>query len=120
MRFVVMAMALLCLSAPARAAQPKSLVPLVDLMTQRVMIADQVAAAKVGTTSPVHDPVREKMILDGVATKAPESGLAPETTVEFFADQIAAGEVVRYGLFSRWSAHPDEAPTTRLDLPGEV
>lgn len=105
---------------PAVAAQPSSLLPLAELSGQRVQIADKVAAAKFGTTQPIDDPVREQQILDGVAAKAPGLGLDPADAVEFFRDQIEANKVVQRGLYELWTAHPEQAPTERPDLPTEV
>jgi chorismate mutase len=85
-----------------------------------VQIADKVAAAKFGTPSPIDDPVREQQIFDSVAAKAPALGLDPAATVVFFRDQIEANKVVQRGLYARWTAHPDEQPTTRPDLATEV
>ena len=34
----------------------------------------------------------------------------------FFQNQIIASKVVQKGLFRRWTAHPEQAPTTRPDL----
>ena len=33
-----------------------------------------------------------------------------------FTDQIEANKAVQYALYSRWSNHPDQAPTVRPDL----
>lgn len=95
---------------------PASMVALVDVMARRAEIGDTVAAAKWGTTQPIDDPAREKTVLDGAAAKAPAYGVDPAVAVAVFSDQIAANKVVQYGLFSRWTAHPDQAPTDRPDL----
>lgn len=120
---VLLSALLLGTASPAVAAPPASLVPLAalaDLSGQRVQIADKVAAAKFGTTQPIDDPVREQQILDGVAAKAPGLGLDPAEAVEFFRDQIEANKVVQRGLYELWTAHPEQAPTERPDLPTEV
>ncbi|MEC3978770.1 chorismate mutase [Amycolatopsis sp. H20-H5] len=106
---------------PASAASPPpSLWRLTDLSAQRVQIADKVAAAKFGTPAPIDDPVREQQIFDSVAAKAPALGLDPASVVAFFRDQIEANKLVQRGLYSRWTAHPGEQPTTRPDLATEV
>ena len=102
------------LGSPATVSE--SLLPLVKSSADRVQIADQVAAAKFGTTQPIDDPAREQQVLDSVAAKAPSLGLDPALVVRFFRDQIEANKIVQRGLFAYWTAHPGQAPTTRPDL----
>jgi chorismate mutase len=102
-------------SVPASASSP-GLWRLTDLAAQRVAIADQVAAAKYGTPSPIDDPAREQQIYDSVSAQAPGLGLDPADAVRFFHAQIEANKLVQRGLYARWDAHPSEAPTTRPDL----
>jgi chorismate mutase len=113
----------LLVSAALLAAVPASAAPslwhLTDLAAQRVRIADQVAAAKYGTPSPIDDPVREQQIYDTVAARAPGLGLDPADAVRFFRAQIEANKVVQRGLYARWDTHPSEVPATRPDL-GEI
>ncbi len=89
---------------------------LTDLVIQRLLVSDQVAASKFGTDSPIDVPTREQQELDSVRQQAGTLGLDPDATVAFFQDQITASKVVQRGLFARWTAHPDQAPTTRPDL----
>ncbi|WP_344864984.1 chorismate mutase [Amycolatopsis ultiminotia] len=89
---------------------------LTGLVIKRLLVSDDVAAAKFGTDSPIDDPVREQQVLDQVRDQATELGLDPVAATAFFQDQITASKVVQKGLFARWTAHPDEAPTTRPDL----
>ncbi|MFF8844083.1 chorismate mutase [Streptomyces sp. NPDC015127] len=90
-----------------------------DLAAQRLATAGLVAAAKYGTGGPIDDPVREQQVLDAVAQHAREIGADPNETVRVFRDQIEANKLVQRALFSRWDAHPGEAPTERPDL-GQV
>ncbi len=102
---------------PAAATQATSaLSPLTDVAIARVLVGDQVAAAKFGTDQPIDDPVREQQVLDQARQQALALGIDPEATVAFFQDQISASKVVQHGLFRLWTAHPDQAPTTRPDL----
>ncbi|WP_020667957.1 chorismate mutase [Amycolatopsis nigrescens] len=106
---------------PASAAPAgRSLLPLAASSAERVRIADKVAAAKFGTTQPIDDPAREQVVLADVAAKSPALGLDPAETVRFFRDQIEANKVVQRGLYALWTAHPEQAPTERPDLPTEV
>lgn len=90
--------------------------PLTELVIQRLLVSDQVAAAKFGTGKPIDDPAREKQELDAVRQSAMSLGIDPDATVSFFQQQISASKVVQQGLFDRWTAHPDQAPTSRPDL----
>jgi chorismate mutase len=89
---------------------------LTDLVVKRLRVSDDVAAAKFGTSSPIDDPAREQQVLDQVRQQAAALGLDADAATAFFQDQITASKVVQKGLFARWTAHPDEAPTTRPDL----
>ncbi|MEV4169154.1 chorismate mutase [Nonomuraea sp. NPDC049709] len=90
--------------------------PLTDLVIERIRVGDDVAASKFGTGSPIEDPVREEQVLEQVRKKAGAAGVNPDAAVAFFRDQITASKVVQKGLFAHWTAHPEEAPTTRPDL----
>ncbi|MBL1096794.1 chorismate mutase [Streptomyces coffeae] len=104
-------------TAPDRpAAAPSRLLPLAGLSAERLLIADEVAAAKWGTDSPIDDPAREKQVLDAVARQATELGADPAGTVRIFRDQIEASKLVQRGLYRRWDADPSQAPTERPDL----
>ncbi|GAB3011401.1 hypothetical protein GCM10023080_092490 [Streptomyces pseudoechinosporeus] len=89
---------------------------LTDLVIERLQVSDDVAASKFGTDSPIDDPAREQQVLEQVREQAGSLGLNPDTAVAFFQDQITASKAVQKGLFARWTAHPDEAPTERPDL----
>ncbi|MGY0056145.1 gamma subclass chorismate mutase AroQ [Streptomyces sp. LZ34] len=115
-------------SAPASAGAPTPpygrLLPIADLSAQRLLTADQVAAAKYryaapprgGTDSPIDDPERERQVLEAVAEQARALGADPEATVRIFRDQIEANKLVQRGLYRRWEADPAQAPTERPDL----
>nr|WP_238357278.1 gamma subclass chorismate mutase AroQ [Kribbella italica] len=89
---------------------------LTGLVADRIEVGDLVAASKFGTDKPIDDPAREQVVLDQARASAIQLGIDPEETVVFFRDQVEASKVVQRGLFARWTAHPDEAPTTRPDL----
>ncbi|WHT16527.1 gamma subclass chorismate mutase AroQ [Crossiella sp. CA-258035] len=96
--------------------EARGLGPLTELVIQRLLVGDLVAAAKFGTGKTIDDPVREQQVLDAVRAKAGPLGLDPEVSVRFFQDQITANKAVQRGLFAFWTRHPDRAPTTRPDL----
>ncbi|MGW6792649.1 chorismate mutase [Streptomyces chartreusis] len=101
----------------ATAAEPLGkLGALTGLIIERIQVSDDVAASKFGTDSPIEDPVREAQVLASVRKQAEAAGVDPDAAVAFFQDQITASKTVQRGLFDRWTAHPEEAPTTRPDL----
>ncbi len=102
------------------AVTPAPLEPLTDLAAQRLLVSDEVAAAKFGTDKPIDDPVREQQELAEVRTRSAELGIDPDSAVAFFQDQIAASKVVQRGLYARWTKHPELRPTHRPDLVTEV
>lgn len=105
------------INGTVQAARPLgALGPLTDLVIERIRVSDDVAASKFGTDSPIEDPVREEQVLAQVRTQADAAGVEPDAAVAFFRDQITASKIVQKGLFARWIAHPEEAPTTRPDL----
>ncbi|NEB02927.1 chorismate mutase [Streptomyces sp. SID13726] len=113
---LIAAAALLVVPGSAAAAPTQSLHTVADLSAERLATADLVAAAKWGTDSPIDDPAREQQVLDAVAAQAEQIGADPAEIRVIFRDQIEANKVVQRGLFQRWTAHPDEAPTTKPDL----
>ncbi|MET9866739.1 chorismate mutase [Streptomyces sp. NPDC006386] len=108
--------------APAThtAAAAHGLTTVTELVAERLLLADKVAAAKYGTDTPIDDPVREAQILDDVRARAVGLGLDPDAVAAVFRDQIEANKLVQRGLYARWDAHPDERPTERPDLAKEV
>ncbi|WP_020498027.1 chorismate mutase [Sciscionella marina] len=109
------------LATPSSAAIPPdhTLLGLADAVTDRVEVADLVAAAKFPDGA-ITDAARERQVLEDAANRARELGLDQNATVAFFRDQIEAAKVVEYGLFARWTAHPELAPKHRPDLATEV
>lgn len=91
---------------------------LTDLVVERLLLADDVAAAKFLTDSSVDDPTREELVLEHVRGLAGAAGLDPDTVAAFFRDQFAASKLVQEGLFACWAAHPAQAPTAGPDLNG--
>jgi chorismate mutase len=119
---LIAAAALLAIPGTAAAApassplHPTPLHPVASLAAERLATADLVAAAKWGTDSPIDDPAREQVVLDTVAAQARQIGADPDEVRRIFRDQIEANKAVQRGLYARWTAHPDQAPTTRPDL----
>ncbi|MFZ3567492.1 chorismate mutase [Streptomyces sp. BH097] len=107
-------------AARAAHADPRALAAITSLATERLALADKVAAAKYGTDAPIDDPAREQQILDDVAGRSADLGIDPAFARPVFRDQIEANKVVQRGLYARWDAHPEQRPTERPDLAKEV
>ena len=107
--------------APAYASQSRGgpLDEMAEVSAQRALIADDVAAAKFGTDSPIDDPAREQQILADVRQRSAGLGIDPDVAVQVFRDHIEASKDVQRALFAYWTAHPESAPTERPDL-GEI
>ncbi|MGN5382082.1 chorismate mutase [Streptomyces lasalocidi] len=115
----LMTAALAIAVAPAAAAESParpSLDPLARLSAERVLISDQVAAAKYRSGQPIDDPAREQQVLDDVAAQARALGTDPAEVVAVFRDQIEASKIVQRGLFRIWDTDPSKAPTSSPDL----
>ncbi|MEV0949024.1 gamma subclass chorismate mutase AroQ [Promicromonospora sp. NPDC050249] len=91
-------------------------VPLTGLIVDRLLMADDVAAAKFLTGSPIDDPAREQQVLDHVRSRSGTNEVDPETATAFVRDQFTASKLVQQGLFAHWTTHPEEAPTVPPDL----
>ncbi|WP_051945682.1 chorismate mutase [Streptacidiphilus rugosus] len=106
------------LGAGSAAAAPRTtpLETIAQLSAQRVTVADQVAAAKYGTTSPIDDPAREAVVIADAEQQATALGIDPAPVAKIFRDQIEASKVVQRALFAEWDADPSLVPTTRPSL----
>jgi chorismate mutase len=101
---------------PSAHGESHALAGLVGLVDKRLELADTVAAAKWGTHGAIDDPPREQVVLDAAVAGSIKRGIDPEVSKVVFRDQIEASKAVQYGLFSHWSAVPEDAPTTIPDL----
>ncbi|WP_063771121.1 chorismate mutase [Streptacidiphilus neutrinimicus] len=106
------------LGAETAAAAPRTapLAAVADLSAQRVEVADQVAAAKYGTTSPIDDPGREAVVIAEAERQATALGIDPAPVAKIFRDQIEASKVVQRALHAEWDADPSLVLTTKPSL----
>jgi chorismate mutase len=111
--------ALLLVSASASAAPP-SLEPLLNSITERLAIADQVALSKWDSKKPVEDKQREQEVLASVAAQAPNYKLDPAVAEQFFAAQIEANKLVQYTRLSDWQFMGKAPDLPRPDLVGKI
>jgi chorismate mutase-like protein len=93
---------------------------LVELVIQRLSLAQDVAAAKYTSGKPIDDPIRELEILQLAARALNGLGLYQRIGMQFFRDQIEANKVIQRELHHRWNRHPEEVPAAKPDLPAEI
>ena len=93
---------------------------LLELVVQRLTLAQDVAAAKYANCEPIDDRVREREILRAVADALEATGPYRQTGIQFFRDQIEANKIIQRGLHHRWHAHPEEVPAAHRSVAEEV
>ncbi|RAG83714.1 chorismate mutase [Streptacidiphilus pinicola] len=106
------------IGAGTAVAAPRAtpLATVAELSAQRVEVADQVAAAKYGTGSPIDDPAREAIVIADAEQQATALGIDPAPVAKIFRDQIEANKVVQRALYAEWDADPSLIPTTKPSL----
>ncbi|CAD5203832.1 chorismate mutase [Pseudomonas sp. FEN] len=105
---------------PKPTAAPASLAPLLQAVSERLAIADQVALTKWDSGKPIQDGPREQQVIANAAQQAATYQLTPEDVSQFLAAQIEANKLVQYALLAKWQA-AGKAPTiTRPDLVKQI
>ncbi|MGP3691413.1 chorismate mutase [Streptomyces sp. IBSNAI002] len=92
------------------------LTELVRAAAQRLLTADQVAAAKWISGAPIDDPDREQEVLDAMDAEAVRLGIDRHLVQRIFRDQIEASKCVQHHLHDRWRTHSAEGPAMAPDL----
>jgi chorismate mutase len=93
-----------------------SLSGLTEAISDRLALADTVAASKWASGAAIDDPAREQVVLDSVSELAVERGLDPEYVRTVFRDQIEASKTIQRGLFFVWSLPGQTPPSGSPDL----
>ncbi|NWA28781.1 chorismate mutase [Pseudomonas gingeri] len=107
-------------AAPKATAAPASLAPLLQAISERLDIADQVALTKWDSGKPIQDSPREQQVIANAAQEAATYQLNPEDVSQFLAAQIEANKLVQYALLAKWHA-AGKAPTiARPDLVKQI
>jgi chorismate mutase len=90
--------------------------PLIDAVSVRLTIADQVALIKWDTGKPIEDLRREQAVIAAAVQHAAGYRLSETYAAAFFADQIEANKLIQYGLLADWhrSGSAPEGPRTDL------
>jgi len=109
-----------CAQTPTTTAAPASLAPLLQAMSERLEIADQVALTKWDSGKPIQDSPREQQVIANAAQQAATYQLNPEDVSQFLAAQIEANKLVQYALLAKWR-DAGKAPTiARPDLVKQI
>ncbi len=75
---------------------------LVDLVHQRLMLAEPVARYKWNRRMPIEDLPREQVVIESLARRAALEGLPAPLAEAFFRAQIEASKAEQRALFERW------------------
>lgn len=106
-------------SHPAHPA-PGALQPLLDTMTQRLEIANDVALSKWYSGKPVQDSERERQVILNAQAQAAAFKLTPDQVEAFMSAQMEANKQVQYARIEQWRtsgqvpATPDVTLTTGI------
>ncbi|MCT4685099.1 MAG: gamma subclass chorismate mutase AroQ [Roseicyclus sp.] len=100
----------------ARAEGVDDAATLPGLIAERLSLMRDVAAWKLLRGLPVEDLPREAAVLEAMATRAGELGLAPAPLVAFSAAQIEAAKAIQSCWIERWTGGAAPAPTDAPDL----
>jgi len=109
-----------CANTPTPSQPPDSLAPLIQTISERLSIADQVALTKWDSGKPIQDSLREQQVIANAAKLAPAYKLNAEDVSQFLAAQIEANKLVQYTLLANWRAVGKAPNTARPDLVNQV
>ncbi|KPA92363.1 putative chorismate mutase [Pseudomonas asplenii] len=112
-----------CLSTSALAASPPapdSLAPLLQTISERLTIANQVALTKWDSGKPVEDSTREQQVIANAREQAQAYQLKPEEVGQFIAAQIEANKLVQYALLAKWRNAGKAPVIARPDLVTQI
>ncbi|WP_122587589.1 chorismate mutase [Pseudomonas viridiflava] len=114
---------LTCLSSGfifAAEQKPSALEPLLQAISERLTIADQVALSKWDSGKAVEDPPREQQVIAAAQARAAEFKLNPEDVQRLFRAQIEANKRVQNALLAQWHAAGRAPDTVRLSLVDDI
>lgn len=106
------------LAAPHPA--PDTLAPLLQTISERLTIADQVALTKWDSHKPVEDSTREQQVIANAQQQAQTYQIKPEEIGPFLAAQIEANKLVQYALLAEWQDAGKAPVIARPDLVTQI
>jgi chorismate mutase len=89
---------------------------LIEAVSVRLTIADQVALIKWDTGTPIEDLRREQSVIAAAVRSAAAHRLSGTYAAAFFADQIEANKLIQYGLLVNWRRSGSAPQVPRADL----
>ena len=102
-------------------AQREQIDNLLELINQRLAVAEKVAEAKWNSGAPIDDPARERKILDELALSIrEESELDRGFALRFFQAQFDAGKMIQRDLHAQWQRQQRPPFVTAPDLARDV
>lgn len=81
---------------------PDTLWPLIEAMTERLEIADEVALSKWYSGKPVEDLERERQVIANAESQAARFNLARDDVRQFMTAQIEANKLVQHVRLEQW------------------
>lgn len=105
-----------CINAVSPSPTPAALGPLIEAMSQRLDIANDVAQSKFYSGKPVQDSERERQVIANAEAQAAAYKLDKSDVRLFMTAQIEANKRVQYARLAQWhaDARPPEQPSTSL------
>ncbi|WP_440811241.1 chorismate mutase [Pseudomonas syringae] len=100
--------------------KPSVIEPLLQAISERLTIADQVALSKWDSGKAVEDPPREQQVISAAQARAAEFKLKPEDVERLFRAQIEANKQVQNALLAQWHAAGKAPDTVRLSLADDI
>ncbi|MDJ0514354.1 MAG: gamma subclass chorismate mutase AroQ [Methyloceanibacter sp.] len=91
-----------------------------DLLIERLVLMEQVAAYKWNTQSPIDDPVREANVLKASIARAHAAGLNPSVARRFIAAQMEAAKIIQRYYFATWREEEPVGISAPPDLVTEL
>ncbi|MBX8605230.1 chorismate mutase [Pseudomonas cichorii] len=106
--------------ALAAEQQPSLLEPLLQAISERLTIADQVALSKWDSGKAVEDPPREQQVISAAQARAAEFKLSPDDVQRLFRAQIEANKRVQNALLEQWHTAGKAPDTERQSLVDDI
>lgn len=105
-----------CAHAAAPSPAPPALRPLIEAMSERLDIANDVAQSKFYSGKPVQDTERERQVIANAESQAAAYKLDKDDVRPFMTAQIEANKMVQYARIAHWHAtnQAPEQPTASL------
>ncbi|MCV4262130.1 chorismate mutase [Pseudomonas capsici] len=100
--------------------KPSPVEPLLQAISERLTIADQVALSKWDSGKAVEDPPREQQVISAAQARAAEFKLDPDDVQRLFRAQIEANKRVQNALLEQWHTAGKAPDTTRQSLVDDI